>query len=154
MKSVDKDFKPPIEEREGGIEAYLDDVLKRKYRIYILEDHKFFLFFPKIVGIVMTYKKGENRVIKYLAIAEEYRGKGHGRDMIETALLDIRKSKKVLLRTWSTNFGAISLYTKLGFKFHKIVRDRDRKGEDKSIYLKMEQEDIENLKEEASKVIK
>ena len=151
MKKVDRDFKPPISEREGGVERYFEEILKKKHRIYVLEDHRFLTFFPKIVGLVMTYKKEKDkRVIKYIAIDEEYRKYGHGRAMIETALHDIRKSKEVLLRTWSTNIGALSLYTKMGFKFHRSVRDKDRGGEDKSIYMKLEEDDLRELKAKGS----
>lgn len=145
MKSVDKDFNPPIENREGGLKKYFDDILKKRDRnIYILEKYKFFLFFPKIIGVVMFYKdsNGED-VLKYIAIAKEYRGQGHGAEMMEMALLSILKSKKIILRTWLTNNVAISLYKKFGFQIYKISDDKDRSGEDKSIYMKLKERAVD-----------
>lgn len=144
MRSVDKDFNPPIETREGGLKKYFDEILKKNYNIYLLEKYNFFLFFPKIIGAIMFYKdsNGED-VIKYIAIAKEYRGKGYGAEMMEMALLSILKSKKIILRTWLTNRIAISLYKKFGFQIYKISDDKDRLGKDKSIYMKLKERAID-----------
>ncbi|MEM2918186.1 MAG: N-acetyltransferase [Candidatus Altiarchaeota archaeon] len=144
MKSVDKDFKPPIDSREGGLKKYFDDILKKNYNIYLLEKYKFFLFFPKIIGVVMFYKDSNGeQVIKYIAIAKEYRGQGHGTEMMEMALRNIIKSKRVILRTWLTNKVAISLYKKFGFQIYRILDEKDRLGEDKSIYMKLREEQVD-----------
>lgn len=143
MRSVDKDFNPPIDSREGGLNGYLENVLDKKYQIYLLEDYRFYFFFPRIIGVVMTFDEGRNKVIKYLAISEKYRQQGHGKEILEMALLDIKKSKKIMLRTWLTNSVAISFYEKFGFSFYKIADDKDRMGKDRSIYMKLEEENFD-----------
>ncbi len=143
MKSVDVDFIPPIEEREGGIKKYLDGILGEEHYIYLLEDHLFHIFRPRIVGVLLTYQKRDKRVLKYLAIDRGYRGMGHGRSLLELSLLDnIKKIKRFVVRTWDTNKDALRLYRKLGFRHYWKRKDlKERKGEAESVYLEKEKKE-------------
>ena len=60
-----------------------------------------------------------------MALLPEFRGKGHGRSLIQTAMADARRLglTRIDLRTFAGNDRAIALYESVGFKHEGVLKD-------------------------------
>ena len=74
--------------------------------------------------IIYLFCLDEVRII-YCVVNQTFRNKGLGTKLVNEVLLEARKSnaRYVLLETRTTNFPALSLYTKLGFRIIHIRQD-------------------------------
>ena len=72
----------------------------------------------RVVGTVSIIKENENWELAKLAVTEEYKGRGIGTLLMNTALSHARKSgiEKLVLFTNSSLTPAIHLYHKFGFR--------------------------------------
>lgn len=69
----------------------------------------------KVLGLIALDKKGQ---IPLVGVSKNARGKGIGRELVESALNQFRDwgIKKILVETQMTNIPALSLYQSCGFK--------------------------------------
>lgn len=74
----------------------------------------------KIIGVARASNYAGWTVLTRLYVHPDERGKGLGRDLIYSLLLDaqILGATKVVLQVDSKNLGAIALYEKMGFRLH------------------------------------
>lgn len=74
----------------------------------------------KVVGVARASNYEGWTVLTRLYIGPDERGKGLGRDLVRSLLLDaqILGATKVALQVDSKNFGAIALYQKMDFRLH------------------------------------
>jgi len=133
FKLVDKDFVPPLSEREP-LKKRIRNTLKDGHYI-ILEDKKNIV---AIQGFIENYRGKKNHVyLTFFAVHPKYRQRGIGISFKKKVLRILKDmgTKEVHTRTWSTNAPMIKLNEKLGFKVEKIAKNERGKGID-SIYFK------------------
>jgi ribosomal protein S18 acetylase RimI-like enzyme len=74
----------------------------------------------KIIGVARASNYAGWTALTRLYVHPDERGKGLGRDLIYSLLLDAQflGARKVVLQVDSKNLGAIALYEKMGFRLH------------------------------------
>jgi RimJ/RimL family protein N-acetyltransferase len=70
--------------------------------------------------------------LRMMFVAEAYRKKGVGEELVKTALdfLKKKKMRKVIARAKADNTAAIKLFEKMGFKQEGYFKEHYRKGQD------------------------
>jgi len=131
FRIVDRDFYPPLSNR-CSLKAYLDSIVSKGVILYFLKNRK-------IIGLVGYYYFSttyDSAYIKIIAILKECRGKKFGTALIGKCFLDLKNnnSKKVRIKTWSTNKISIHLYEKFGFKEYDVIKNDRGYGVD-TIYF-------------------
>lgn len=79
-------------------------------------------------GLILFYANdlsGCTAYISYLAVAEDFRGKGIAGKLMEDCLVRSAKNgmKQVKVETWSSNEGALALYQSHGFEVSRRYED-------------------------------
>lgn len=85
----------------------------------------------EIVGVYVLFPLSETTVeIKNIAVAENVRGQGYGRQLLQHALAESarRGFEFVEIGTGNSSLGQLALYQKCGFRLHAIDKDFFRKN--------------------------
>ncbi len=121
QKTFGKDYEP-FKIDESGISEKMKD---EKNQFIVSKEGE------KIIGVVRASVEDLDLAeLRWLAVEEEYRGKGIGTELIRSALEFLKKKKmrKVVARTKSSDAIATSLFLNLGFEIEGYFRDHFRKG--------------------------
>lgn len=120
LQDIDGYFVPPLSQKVN-INFYAKKLLKNAY-FFIAIDGEL------IVGLISLYcndTKGLNAYIPIIAIRENYRGLGLGKELLELAIEHVKKANfaRIFLETWE-NSPALSFYIKNGFEIIDIINNR------------------------------
>jgi len=99
---------------------------------------------PILSKILEAVKRqlGEEKTVGHLvsiAVRREYRGRGIGSKLLEAtikAVKDVYKAEALYLEVRVSNYTAIRLYEKFGFRKARIIRGYYRDGEDAYVMVK------------------
>ncbi|ANQ51392.1 GNAT family N-acetyltransferase [Flammeovirga sp. MY04] len=98
-----------------AIDKYIHDS-----EIYIYERDQ------KTIGIyACQLLDGESLEIKNIAVSEEYQGEGIGQKLLSHAISNATKRgfKNLMIGTSNAAFQQLYIYQKMGFRFHKVLKD-------------------------------
>lgn len=120
---VQNDFDPPLFERISkksnveNIDAYAEKLLLNANVFVIKNDIEIIA----LIAIYTNNKINYQAYIPILSVKNEWAGNGFATKLVECAITKAKdnKMRKVLVRTWQSNYKAISLYSKLKFKVKK-----------------------------------
>lgn len=95
-------------------------------------------FENKVIGFVGGAIRSGHGHISGIAVDEEYRMKGIGKDLLKTVEHEFiaKGFDKVTLEVRKSNRGAIGFYEKQGYKWSYIVKGYYADGEDAMVYEK------------------
>ncbi len=76
-----------------------------------------------ITGTVMTGYDGHRGWLNYLGVHPDYRGTGHGRELVRYSVQRLKElgCPKLNLQVRNSNTGVIDFYLKLGFQYHDVT---------------------------------
>ncbi|KON91992.1 GNAT family N-acetyltransferase [Rossellomorea marisflavi] len=103
------------DESEAAVRRYLEDG-----EVYT------FSYDGEIVGIMLIVELDSTIIeIKNMAVVASFRGKGIGRQMIESIEKKVRNSgyRTILVGTSNSSIGNLMFYQKCGFRFEAIKKD-------------------------------
>ncbi len=134
---TDKDFVPPISERERGIKGYIENLFgpSKETLLATLPD-------GRVVGFATLEKSSKHPGkwwVYHIVVHPDYRGKGMGRLLLRAAeeFIEKKGGRVVAIRTWSTNTSARRFYEKQGYTLYKVVPDDRGPGIDTVVYQKV-----------------
>lgn len=122
---IQKNFGKDYELFRIGESSILDKMKDEKNQFMVAKEGE------KIIGVVRASIEDLDLVeLRWLAVEDNYRGKGVGTDLVKYALEFLKKKKmrKVVARTKSSDAVAASLFLNLGFEIEGYFRDHFRKG--------------------------
>ncbi len=132
VKSIENDFYPPLSQRDGGIQAFIEKVYVMNGNVSIIKDK------GVIVGSLSYWITEENDAYIWLIVIDsKLRGTPKGTmAIIELLRYNTQKLQEehghylryVEFRTWEGNSPAQFLYKRLGFEYYKKVQGDVIKG--------------------------
>jgi acetyl esterase/lipase/predicted acetyltransferase len=150
---VDKEFVPPLTERQGTTEkssdvdnskavsdcipyAYLDELLKQSF-ILVVDNNEVVGFLSYIKDYVLSIKDKQflTDYISTIVVARKSRNKGLTQKMYNK-LFTTRWGKIYSTRTWSTNDSNIHILKKFEFNLIESIKDDSGQGVDTVYYAK------------------